>query len=324
MRRIAVVVLGVLMGGGAMLGAPSVAPAETVNKIVATIDGEPVTMFELERFRDQQQLRATAAGTAAAPIPTDQRALLDELVLEKIIDKQIHAQGLTATDQQVDSYINNIKQRNNLNDAQLRAALTQQGMTWEQYRMQVKGDIERANLINREIRARVNVSPEEIKRYYDAHLDEYGKPASVHVRMISLLFPADATAEQKAELKAKAEKVHAAAVDGKDFAALAKEFSQGPGAAEGGDLGEVSRGQMAKEFEDALDGVKPGHVTKLVETDTGYHILKLDNVEGEAHRDLKEVSDEIRERLYKENMEERYDRWLKQDLRARHNVEILL
>jgi peptidyl-prolyl cis-trans isomerase SurA len=317
MRRFAIVVLTLLLGAAAASG-------ETLNKIVATIDGDPVTQFELDKFRDQQHARAATAGVDAAAEPTDQKALLDELVLEKIIDKQIKSQGLTASEQQVDNYIANIRGRNNLNDAQLRAALAQQGMTWDQYRAQVKGDIERASLINREIRAKVNVSPEEIERYYNAHIDQYGKPASVKARLISLLVPADATADQKAEIKDKAEQLREQAADGKDFAELAKKNSQGPGAEEGGDIGEIARGQMIKEFEDAAFSLKPGQVSKVIETDTGYHILKVEQQAGDSHRDLKEVSDDIREQLYKENMEERYDRWLKQDLRARHHVEIML
>ncbi len=313
MRRFPIVVLAVLLASGTV-------SAETVDKIVATIDGEPVTLFELDQFREQQKTRPGAESDGTG----DPHALLDELILEKIMQKQVQSQGLTATEAQIDSYIKSIRERNNLSDEQLREALTQQGLTWEQYRAQVKADIERANLINREIRAKVNVSPEEIERYYKAHLDEYGKPASVHVRLISLLVPAEATAEQKAELKAKAEKIRADAAGGKDFAELAKQYSQGPGAADGGDIGELARGQMQKDFEDAAFSLKPGQVSNVIETDSGYHILKVEEIAGEAHRDLKEVSDEIRERLYRENMEQRYDRWLKQDLRARHHVEIML
>ena len=317
MRRFAIVVLTVLIGVTAASG-------ETLNRIVATIDGEPVTQFELDKFREQQRNRAATAGVTDAVDAADSKALLDELVLEKIIQKQIKAQGLTASDAQIDSYIQNIRERNNLNDAQLRAALAQQGMTWEQYRTQVKGDIERASLINREIRAKVNVSPEEVERYYNAHIDKYGKPASVRVRLISFLFPSEATDDQKKELKEKAEEVRAEAADGKNFAELAKKHSQGPGAQDGGDIGEIARGQMIKEFEEAAFSLKPGQVSKLIETDTGYHILKVEQTAGDSHRDLKEVQDDIREQLYKENMEERYDRWLKQDLRARHHVEIML
>ncbi len=297
------------------------ASPEVVNRIVATIDGEPVTLYELQTFSAQMKQRASTGGEQP---PTDQRAMLDELVLEKIMRKQVEAQGVTATDQQIDAYIMSIKERNKIDDAQLRAALAQQGLSWEQYRTQVKTDIERAALINKEIRNKVNVSPEEIERYYKEHLDQYGAKEKAHVRLISLLVPADATPEQRAAIRADAEKVRSDAAGGKDFAALAKAKSQGPGAQDGGDIGEIERGQMESAFEKAVFALKPGQVSEVVETDTGFHIFKLEERSGDAHQPLAEVSDDIREKLYRENMEERYDRWLKQDLRAKYHVEILL
>lgn len=300
--------------------ADAVVAPELVNRIVATIDGEPVTLFELRTFGEQARQRAAAGGD----VPADDRAMLDELVLEKILRKQIQEQGVAASDQQIDAYIASIRERNKLDDAQLKQALAQQGLTWDQYRAQVRADIERAALINKEIRNKVNVSPEEVERYYKEHLDDYGMPAKAHVRLISLLVPAGASAEQKAALRTAADGVRTQAADGKDFAALAKEHSQGPGAADGGDIGEISRGQMQAEFEKAVFALKPGAVSEVIETDSGYHILKVEERSGEAHQPLADVSDDIREKLYRGNMEERYDRWLKQDLRAKYHVEILL
>jgi peptidyl-prolyl cis-trans isomerase SurA len=295
--------------------------SEVVDRIVATIDGEPVTLVELRTFADQVRERAHNGGGEA---PADDRAMLDELVLEKILRKQVAAQGVAATDQQIDAYIASIKERNHLDDAQLKEALTQQGLTWDQYRDQVRADIERAALINKEIRNKVNVSPEEIERYYKEHLDEYGTKPKVHVRLISFLLPPGAGPEQKAAIRADAERVRAEAASGKDFAALAKAHSQGPGADDGGDIGEVERGQMQPAFEKAVFALKPGEVSEVVETDSGFHIFKVEERSGEAHQPLAAVSDDIREKLYRENMEARYDRWLKQDLRSKYHVEILL
>ncbi len=298
---------------------PTSVCAEVVNRIVATIDGEPVTLIELERYAEIAKKRPGGDQVA-----DNQRAMLDELVLDKIINKQVEVLGLKANEQQIDGYIESIRSRNNLSEEQLMEALKQQGMTWDQYRVQVRADIERANLINREIRTKVNVSPEEVERYYQAHLEEYGSSPKVHARLISFLVPADASDADKAAIRAKAEEVRALAADGKDFAKLAKEHSQGPGAAEGGDIGEVEPEQMAPEFAAAARSLKRGQVSDLIVTADGFHILKIDQQSGETHRPLSEVSEEIKEKLYKEAMEQRYDRWLNQDLRARHHVEILL
>jgi peptidyl-prolyl cis-trans isomerase SurA len=299
---------------------PALAAPEVVDRIVATIDGEPVTLVELHAFAEQVRQK----GGAAADVPSDDKSMLDELILEKIVHKQIQEQGVAATDQQIDAYIESIKERNKLDDASLKQALVQQGLTWDAYRAQVRTDIERAALINKEIRNKVNVSPEEIARYYKEHLDDYGTPEKAHVRLISLLVASDATPEQKATIRAEAERLRKEAAGGKDFATLAKEHSQGPAVDEGGDIGEIARGQMQAEFEKAAFALKPGEVSGVIETDSGYHILEVEQRSGEAHQPLADVSSDIREKLYRENMEERYDRWLKQDLRAKYNVEILL
>ena len=301
------------------LAAAMPVPAETVNRIVATIDGDPITLIELERFAEVAKKRP-----GGDQVTIDQKALLDELVLEKIIAKQVEILGLKATDQQIDNYIESIRSRNNLSEDQLMEALRNQGMTWDQYRMQVRADIERANLINREIRTKVNVSPEEVERYYQAHLEEYGSSPKMHVRVISLLVPENASDTDKAAIRAKAEEVQKLAADGANFAKLAKEHSQGPSPEDGGDIGEVAPDDMQPEFAKAARSLKPGEVSPLITTPEGFHILKIEKGSGETHRPLADVSDEIKEKLYKEAMESRYDRWLNQDLRARHHVEILL
>ena len=142
--------------------------------------------------------------------------------------------------------------------------------------MQVRADIERANLINREIRTKVNVSPEEVERYYKAHLDEYGTSPKVHARLISLLVPADASDAEKAAIRAKAEEVHKLAADGGNFAKLAKEYSQGPAAEEGGDIGEIEPDRDAARVREGGDGLKPGQVSPLIATADGFHILKIE------------------------------------------------
>ena len=81
---------------------------------------------------------------------------------------------------------------------------------------------------------------------------------------------------------------------------------------------------MQPEFAKAVKGLAPGQVSPLIVTADGFHILKIDKTSGETHRPLSEVSEEIKEKLYKEAMETRYDRWLNQDLRARHHVETFL
>ena len=286
--------------------------AEVANRIVATIDGEPVTAHELRRY-------AKDHGIGGEP----EARVLDTLITDKLLEKEIKAQGITARDDEIDRYIQEIQARNGMDEERFTHALAEQGMTRESYRETVKNEIEKAQLVNREIRQRVNVSPEEIRRYYDAHLDDYAIAERVRVRDVFFaLDPADDDAAVT-HVRAKALEVRELALDGRDFAALARQFSEGPGADKGGELGTFGRGEMDRELEQAVFTLEPGKVSEPVRTAAGFHLLRVDQRIAAGHRPLEEVKDDIREALYNEALEQRFQDWLSRDLRERHHVEVL-
>lgn len=291
-----------------------------VNRVVATLDGEPITMIEFDAFRIR--FNENPANEAAGSL--DEAALLDQLLMEKIFQKQVEQQGLIASDAQVEDYLESIRSRNQLTEEQLREAVEARGLDYDGYIEQVRTDIERANLVNKEIRSRVNVTPEEVERYYQAHLQDYAHSPRVHVRLISLLVAPAASRIQREVFREKSDEIHAEAVGGANFGKLAKEYSQGPSAEDGGDLGVMERGDMQGAFDEAAFALAEGEVSDVIETDTGYHILKVEEHITDSHVPLEDVQDQIREELYRAAMEERYDRWLTKDLRERHHIEILL
>ena len=191
------------------------------------------------------------------------------------------------------------------------------------YRARVKAEIEKSQLVNREIRQRVNVSPQEIERYYQTHLPDYATSARVRVRDIFFSVPAGADDVEVAHIRAKAEEVRQLARDGRDFAALARQFSEGPGADKGGDLGSFARGEMESALEDAAFRLKPGEVSEPIQTAAGFHLLRAEEDIAAGHKPLDEVRDAIRDTLYNEALESRFQQWLSRDLRERHHVEVM-
>src|SRR5205814_1417480 len=156
------------------------------------------------------------------------------------------------------------------------------------YRARVKAEIEKSQLVNREIRQRVNVSPQEIERYYQTHLPNYATSARVRVRDIFFSVPAGADDVEVAHIRAKAEEVRQLARDGRDFAALARQFSEGPGADKGGDLGSFARGEMESALEDAAFRLKPGEVSEPIQTAAGFHLLRAEEDIAAGHNPLDE------------------------------------
>jgi peptidyl-prolyl cis-trans isomerase SurA len=286
--------------------------AEVTNRIVATIDGEPVTAHELRRYAKER-------GITGEP----EARVLDALITDKLLEKEIKVQGITARDDEIDRYIQEIQTRNGMDEAHFTHALAEQGMTRESYREKVKSEIEKAQLVNREIRQRVNVSPEEIRRYYDAHLDDYAIAERVKVRDIFFALAPDEDEAGETRLRAKVIEVRELAVGGRDFGALARQFSEGPGADKGGELGTFARGEMDHELEQAVFALEPGKVSEPVRTASGFHLLRVDQRIAAGHKPLEEVKDEIREALYNQALEQRFQDWLSRDLRERHHVEVL-
>jgi peptidyl-prolyl cis-trans isomerase SurA len=288
------------------------ARAEIANRIVATIDGEPITAHEVRQYATEH-----GAGNAS------DEQVLDALITDKLLEKEIKAQGITARDEEIDRYVDEIRARNGMDPEHFEKALATQGMTLEKYRAKVKAEIEKAQLVNREIRQRVNISPEEIQRYYDSHGDDYALEERVKVRDIFFAVDRDADDATVARTRDKAVEVRELAVQGRDFGALAAQFSEGPGADRGGELGTFARGEMDRDLEQAAFALDAGHVSDPVRTASGFHIVRVDQRIAAGHKPLEDVKDQIRETLYNDALEERFQNWLSRDLRERHHVEVL-
>ena len=289
-----------------------------VNRILALVDGDPITVYELKDFAGgDPRLRQAFA--------TDQGAVLDLLITKHLIEKEVQAHGIVVQDADVDKYIDNIKKRNQIDDFQLDAALEQQGLNRERYRTQVREELQRAQLINREIRGKVSVSPEEVERYNKEHGDEPSADAKINISQIFLRLPADAPADEVASVEAQANKIYDELKHGADFAEVAQRESQDGAAKTGGKLGAFKPGELREDLENAVKGLKPGQFSKPVRGSTGIHIVRLDEVAGTTEPGKAAANadtDAIKEQLYAKALEDRYNRWLKEDLRQRHHVEI--
>jgi peptidyl-prolyl cis-trans isomerase SurA len=298
--------------------------AEVINRVVATVDGEPITLQELRNFRRQ-------AGQQGGMLPPEAVAgmsegdMLEALIMSKLVGKEVEAQGLKAKDSDIDSYIERIKAQGNLSDEQLAAALADQGMTMEAYRKQIGDEIGRALLINREIGARVNVTPQDVERYYKEHAEDFVQAEQVRVRHIFLPLSPMAPSDEEKAVVSQMEDIRRRALAGEDFAVLADTYSQGPGAGQGGDLGYFKKGQMAPEIENVAFSLKAGEISEPFRDGSGVHLLKVEEYTGEGQQELTpEVAEEIKRKLYNDALRSRYERWFQEDLRYRHHVETFL
>lgn len=292
--------------------------AEVLNEIVATVDGTPITSHELNSF-----IRQSTGGVDPTQLSdTDRKKALDLLVTDALIRSESSRLGLSASDAEVDAYINQIKQQNQLDEDALNLALKQQGLTLEGYRGQIKKEILKNQLVGRQIRQRVNISPEQVQRYYEEHQEEFAQPAAIKVRHIFFALPASASEADAQHTLEKVQEAQKRLADGDDFEDVAEDLSEGPEASEGGLLGLMRKGQMQDEIEEVAFSLKSGEVSEPVRSAAGVHILKVDERESESQVPIEDVREQIKERLYAEAIESRFQQWIEKDLREGHSIVI--
>jgi len=290
------------------------ATAEVVNKIVALVDGDPITAHEVRRYGEER--RANNA-------PYDQ--LLDAVITEKLIEKEIASRKIVAKREDIDRYINETMTKNKMNEEQFNKALKDQGSSLDEYRKRIKNEMERTQLVGQEMRGEApEVTDADIERYYDKHKDAFATKSAVTIRDIFFPFQQGMTQRDALRVVDQAKQVKKMADSGQSFEALARRYSQGPGAENGGLIGTFKRGEMAPQLEQIAFAMPVGEVSTPIVGPTGVHLMKIDSAQTNGPRiSLDQVKDEIRTALHNQAMDERFRDWIAKNLKTRHHVEVL-
>lgn len=198
--------------------------------------------------------------------------VVESMVMEQLLDEQIKKANIKVTDSDVNDKLNEIvAAQPGMTMETLKERIAAQGQSLDQVKEQIKKTMSYEKLIGD-----VEVNDAEVKAFYDENKEDFNKPEQVKASHILVKVDASATPEQKAAAKTKIEGLLKQAKAGGDFAALAKENSDDPGSKmRGGDLGFFDRNTMVKEFADAAFALKVGDISGVVETQYGYHIIKV-------------------------------------------------
>jgi len=277
-----------------------------IDRIAATVNGDVVTLGELVERSGDEYRRAEVLPAGAERDAARRKALrraFDLVLVEKLLAAQAAELGLEATDAQIEAAIEDIKKRNGLDESRLDEALAQQGLDRTSFRQQIRTNLETYNLLGYKVRNRVKVTDEDLRNYYQRHSAEFAGEEEIHVRHIFLPLAETAGAAEEAKVRAAGEKILQRLATGEDFAAVARESSKGPGAAEGGDLGWLRRGVVQKALEDAAFSLKAGQISGLVRAGPGLHVLKIEERRLGGAKSFDEAKEELRERLSNEQLE---------------------
>lgn len=296
--------------------------ASIVDRLIAVVDGEPYTLRDFSSYAKNKMNRPFPTGDLKAINDSD-REVLERFLTDKLLEAEVREAGIRITASEVDHYIEQIKTRNQLSDQDLTEVLKREGHTLESYRASVKSELEKNELIDRQVRKRVNITNEDVERYYQLNANKYRSDDRARLRHILLPLPRDASEEEVQRMMNKGRELYGRIKAGEDFAELARQSSQGAGHGQGGDIGWVRRGTLISDLEDvAFEKLAPGQVSEPFRTSMGVHLVKVEARDRGTLLPLASVAPKIKEELYSKIIEERFAKWVKTDLRRKHRVDV--
>ncbi len=291
-------------------------------EVVARVNGEAINAAELENAIKGLE------GRAGGPVPADQRdrvyrGVLDDMIGYKLLVQEAKARKIAVPDAEVEAQVAQIRSQFP-NQQQFEQALAAQKTTLEAVRNDARSEMSVEKLVEGEIAAKVAVKPEAVTDFYQKNQDKFQQGPRVRASHILITVPQNADAATKQQAKTKAEGILKDLKGGKDFAAAAKENSQDPGSAvNGGDLGFFEQGQMVPPFEQAAFALKPGEMSELVESQFGFHIIKVAEKQGQRVVPLDEAKGQIEQYLGQQNRQAETQAFVNA-LKAKAKIEILI
>lgn len=304
---------------------PLAALAELVDRVAAVIDADVITQSEVEARAAPELARLRPDPDPAKRSEKRQEILkhaLEGLIGEKLMEAQIRELNIEVTDSEIELGMEDVKKQNNISSEQFEALLAQEGYTMATYRAFMRKHLARMKLVNLKVRSKVKIADEDLKAEYARFAHDEASEFEVHARHILVQLPPKATGQEIEDARLKAVALAAEArKPGVDFAELAKKKSEGPSAADGGDLGFFRRGVMVAAFEKPAFTLPVGGVSDPVRTNLGWHVIKVVERKVLAAPPFDEVKEQLKERLLRSQLERFTDQYV-QELKAGSVVEV--
>jgi len=291
--------------------------SKVVEEIVARVNNEIITTSELEKARraaaeDAQQDCSGKCTQEQLQVAVEDR---QKFALRDLIDQSLLAQrgkdmGISV-EADVIKQLDQIRIQNKLADMDaLERAVTQEGLNWDDFKNNIRNKLLTQQVIQREVGSHITIGHDDAQKYYEEHKNDFVKPEQVALRAIEISTEGK-NATEIAEQKKKAEDLLKRINDGEDFSVLAKRFSDGPTAQQGGYLGVYKRGELNKQLEDTVFTMKKNQLTDVIETKQGFLIMQVLERYEAGVQPYEKVENEIMDRLYSERMEPALREYLK-------------
>ena len=298
--------------GALALFAPAGSRAQSkpavVEEIIARVNNQIITMSDYQKAAAglQQEVQQDCQNCTQQQIQSELADRRKNL-LRDMIDQQLLIERAKDMDVSVETdlvkRLDEVRKQNNLGSLEeLEKAVESQGIVWEDYKTQLRNQLLTQEVIRREVGGRMNIGSDEVKKYYEAHKQDFNRPEQVYLSELFLSTDGKSP-EEIAAVHTRADDLHNRLVKGESFDTLVKRYSEGSTAQQNGELGAFERGQLAKSLEDAVFPLEKGQFTDVIQTKTGFEVLKVLDHYQAGLQPLDKVEGEITNILYRQKMD---------------------
>jgi parvulin-like peptidyl-prolyl isomerase len=296
----------------AALAAAFGARAEVVDRIVAVVGSQAITMNELDHAlaTDDLGLNPEKGGPKLT-----KKEYLERMIERQVIDEEVKRQGVTVSSQEIAQAMDRKREQLGLSPSDFNEALKSQGITMESYRDQIQRSLVLAKLVSKEVKSSLDISPEEIQSYYQQHQEQFLMPDRVH--LYHIVVRNSKTADET--IKTVRDQFN----QGVPFPDLALKYSEGEEAKKSGDLDWVELDSLKPEVKELVEKLGPGDISHSFRDSTGIHLFWVKGREKGGLVPLDQAKEVIRDVLYQKQFAEQYGIWLER-LKAKTYIDIRL
>ncbi|MBW2645900.1 MAG: peptidylprolyl isomerase [Deltaproteobacteria bacterium] len=271
---------------------------------VAVVNGSVISRaeFDAEIGRVQQRFSSMGQPLSSTRLSEIKNEILENFIGRELLYRASQENGIKADEAAVNEQLTELKKRFP-SEVEFKKALGEMNLSEAMMKSQLERNVAIKEFIEKQFVQKITISDKESKAHYKSNPDLFKQPEQVQASHILIKIDPQADESQKAEARKKIEQIQKRLQKGEDFAALAKEFSQCPSNAKGGDLGYFGRGQMVPPFEKTAFALKPGTVSDIVETQFGYHLIKVTDKKVATTIPYKDVKEKLDQHLKQEKIQ---------------------
>jgi peptidyl-prolyl cis-trans isomerase SurA len=286
--------------------------SDVVDRIVANVNGEIILHSDLQR-----EVKAMSKNMPMLDVNDPakrakvERDVLNQMVRQKLADKEAERLKVTVSNPEVDQRFEQFVQQNNTSAEQVEKTLKANGQTVEKFREELKKELERDRLIERVLKSKIIITDKQVEEYLSG---SEGRRAAISQKahLCLIVLPVGEKYGTPEEVEKRGNEIIAKIKGGADFGEMAKQYSKGPKADEGGDLGYMGEDELAPYVLQGLNGLGVGDVSRLVPAPGSYYIMKLLDI-TQTRVDVSDptLHEKVRKMLYQKEVNSRFEEWVR-------------